>query len=174
MTAIVAAFTGNRDAAKITDLVTASNDAGDGSLEIAAEALELDLVKRHPIPARTDPLGITTIIKVNVPEAEITSFTTDGAATGANRNTFGFAIVQAVARMTIAIIARIADRAVTLIAQPDLERAISGLDRDAPGDSFARLTVIGERWRSEEQRRRKGKRGCSGGHDAFHHGCRKT
>ncbi len=55
-----------------------------------------------------------------------------------------------------------------------MQTTIIGLNRDGTADGFARIAVIGERRSGEEQRRRKGKRGCSRFHDRFHHDCRNT
>ena len=104
-------------------------------------------------------------------------FVADRSAAGADRLALGLAItiiVIAIAIVTVPIAGRVTDRCVPLLANAKMERAISSLYGDTASDVFTRLTVVRQRWRCEEQRRRKGERGCSGFHDTFHHGCRNT
>lgn len=177
MATVVAALAALRDAPDIADLVAASDNARHGAFEIPAVAFELNLVEGDPITARTNLFGIAAVLEVHVPESEIMRFIADRPAAGPDGLTFGLAIttiIIAMAIMTVAITRRIPDRGIALRANAKLQGAISGLNGDTTSDVFARRTMVRQCRCCEEQRRRKGERGCSGFHDTFHHGCRNT
>lgn len=177
MAAVVAAIASHRDAANVTNLVPAPNNTGYRALKIPAIAFKLNLVEGHAISARANLFGIATALKINISEAEIMRFIADRPAAGSDGPALGLAIAIIIIAMTImpvSVAGRIADRCVPLRTNTELKRAISRFERHTACDVFSRLSMVCERGRCEEQRRRKGERGCSGFHDTFHHGCRNT
>ncbi|MEM7638070.1 MAG: hypothetical protein AAF269_03315 [Pseudomonadota bacterium] len=162
-----------RDAMDLANLIAASDDTGNRTLNVTPAGFKLDLVKGHAESPRSDLFGMATIVEVDIPEAEIVSFSAYGAAAGPN----GLALRLPVRLMSIVAmvaVTRIADRAVAAIGITEMQGAIAGLYRNAAGHAFARFAMVGQRWCGEEQRRRKGKRGCSRFHDTIYHGCRNT
>lgn len=177
MPAIISALSPLRDAIDLANLITASDNTGHWTLNLAATGLELDLIEGHAEPARADLFSVTTIIKVDVVEAVIMRFISNRAATGANSAAFHLPEILAIAIIAILAIMTVravANRAMTARVIAKMQSAIAGLYRDAASDAFAGLAMIGQRWRCEEQRRRKGKRGCSRFHDTIYHGCRNA
>ncbi len=177
MAAIVATLSALRDAMDLADLITASDDTGNRALNVTSAGFKLDLVKGHAESPRSDLFGIATIIKVDIPEAEIVRFIANGPATGADRAAFHLPVILAVAIiaiMAVMTVGVVANRAMTAIVIAEMQGAIAGLYRNAAGHAFARFAMVGQRWCGEEQRRRKGKRGCSRFHDTIYHGCRNT
>ncbi len=177
LTAAMSSVPASRNTVDLTDLVAASDDTGDGAFNVAAATLEFDLIECHTESARADAFSITSIVKVDISEAKIISLGADRAATGTDGPAFHATYIAAIAMIAIAAImpARIvAVRPVSAVSEIEVQAAIVGLNRNRAIDARARFALVGERRRSEEQRRRKGKRGCSRFHDAFHHGCRNT
>lgn len=177
MPAIISALSPLRDAIDLAHLIATSDNTGDRTLNVAATGLELDFIEGHAEPARADLFGIATIIKVDIVEAEIMRFVADRAATSANGLAFHLPEILAItiiAIMAIMTVRAVANRAMTACVIAKMQSAIAGLHRDAASDAFAGLAMIGQRWRCEEQRRRKGKRGCSRFHDTIYHDCRNA
>ena len=166
-----------RDTINLANLVAASNDTGDRALEFSAAAFEFHLIESDPEPARPDLLGIAAIIEVDIPEANIVGLCPNGASTcanGASLHLPQFTPTIIMIAITVMALGFVSVRPVSAVPDVQIQTAIIGLDRDGATDIFARFAMVGERRRGEEQRRRKGKRGCSRFHDAFHHGCRNT
>ncbi len=179
MAAPVAAMATFRDAVNLAHLVAAADDAGDRTLKLTPAGLELDLVKGDAKPAWSDPFGIAAIVKVDIVEAEIIGLSANSAATSANGAAFHtpqFAAVMVSIPIAIPVMAAgiITIRAISTVTEIEMQSARLGLNRKTAADALARRAGIGQSRSGEEQRRRKGKRGCSRLHDAFHHGCRNA
>lgn len=173
MTAAMSSVPASRNTVDLTDLVAASDDTGDRAFKVAAATFEFDLIECHTEAARADAFSITSIVKVDISEAKIISLGADRAATGTDGPAFHATYIAAVI-VTIMTTSIVAIRPIATIAEIEVKTTILGLNRNRAIDARARFALVGERRRSEEQRRRKGKRGCSRFHDAFHHGCRNT
>lgn len=173
MTTAMSSVAASRNTVDLTDLVAASDDTGDRTFKVAAATFELDLIEGDAEAAWSNPFRVSTIVEVDIVEAEIISLGADRTATGTDGPAF-HATYIAVAIVTIMAARIIAIRPVPAITEVEVKTTIVGLNRDRATDALARIAMVGERRRGEEQRRRKGKRGCSRFHDAFHHGCRNT
>lgn len=177
MTAIVSTVSPLRDAIDLADLIAASDDTGDRTFYVAASGLELDFVEGHAEAARANLFGVTTLIKVDISETEIVRFIPNSPATGTNSPALHLPEILAIiiiAMLAIMAVRAVANRAMTTRVIAEMQCAIASLHRDAASDAFAGLAMIGQGWCCEEQRRRKGKRGCSRFHDTIYHGCRNT
>ena len=177
MAAAMSSVPASRNTVDLTDLVAASDDTGDRTLNIPASAFEFHFIEGDAEPTRTDALGIAPVFKIDIVEAEIIGLSANGASTGTDGPAFHTAHITAVAIIAIAAIMPagiVAIRPVSAVSEVQVQAAILGLNRDGAINALARIAMVGERRRGEEQRRRKGKRGCSRFHDAFHHGCRNT
>ena len=177
MTTVVSAVPTLRDAVNLAHLIAAANNAGYGALNVSTAAFKLDLVKGHAEPARANLLGISTIIEINIVEADIIRFGANSPAASANGPPFHLPhLASSVKAVAIAIMAfgRVSVRPISAVPDVQIQAAIVGLNRNRTTHLFARFAMVGERRCGEEQRRRKGKRGCSRFHDVLHHGCRNT
>ncbi len=141
---IVAALTALRDPVQITDLITAADDAGHGTFNIAATRFELDFIKGHPVTAPTNLFDIATIVEIDVSKAQIVGFVSDRAATCLHGATFGFAIAGAKSIIGVSALARIPNRTVAMSADIEMQCAVSGLNRNAARHLFARLIVMSQ------------------------------
>ncbi len=165
------------DAANIANLVAASDNTGHRALDVAATCLKLDFIEGDPETARTNLFGIASIIEVNVTEAAIMRFFADRSTTRSNGLTFHLTVGAPIAVMTIMAvmaIGAVSNSSIAAIIDIQLQGTVSGLHRNAACYAFARMAIVGQGWCSEEQRRRKGKRGCSRFHDAIYHDHRKS
>lgn len=177
MTAAMSSVPASRNTVDLTDLVATTDDTGDRAFKVAAATFKLDLIEGDAETARSDPFGITSIVKIHIVEAEIVRFSADGTATGTDGSTFHATHIAAITMIAITSIMTtsiVAIRPVSSIAEIEVKATIVGLNRNRTTDALARIAMVGERRCGEEQRRRKGKRGCSRFHDAFHHGCRNA
>jgi len=157
---------------ELPDLITTSNYTGHRAFNIATARFKLDFIEGNSKATRTDLFGIPSIIEVDISKAEIVRFVSNGPATRANGTTLHLTVRLAIA--VIAIVSIMTVRSVTTIIIANMKSSISRLYGNAASNAFAGLAMIRQSWRCEEQRRRKGKRGCSRLHDTIYHGCRKS
>lgn len=159
MAAIVTAMSALRYAMNLAHLITATDNAGHRSFNVAAPGFKLDFIERDAESARANLFSIPPVVKINVPEAKIVGFITDRSAAGADGAAFHLAVILPVtimAIMAVMAVAAIADRAIATIIIAEMQCAISSLHRETSGDAFARLAMISKGWCCEEQWRRKG------------------
>lgn len=173
MTAVAMALPALRDAIDLSNLIAATDDTGHRALKIAAATFKFDLVKGHAKTAWADLFGVPAIVEIDIPEAKMIGLAFDRPATRANGAALNLAMGTAI-RVSIMAMVRITDCAMTTIAIAKMQCAIAGLHRNGTSDAFVRLAMVRHSWGGKEQRRRKGKRGCSGLHDTIYHDCRTT
>jgi hypothetical protein len=158
----VAAATRFWDAPDIAYSVSAANHAGHWSLDLTTPSFELNFVERHTVPPRADSFGIATIVEVDIMETAIVGFIPNRASAGANGTAFGFSVIVAVVAIIVVIAipvvaARaVADRAIAILANPEMHAAIAAMKGDATSHGFVGLPMMRKGRSSEEQRRRKG------------------
>ena len=88
MTPSVATLSALRDAVNLANLIAASDNAGDRTLNVPPARFKFDLIKGHTKTARPDLFGISAIVEIDISKTKIVSFCSDCASAGANGLTF--------------------------------------------------------------------------------------
>ena len=150
------------DAPDISHLITAADHTSHWPFDLSAPRFELNFIERHTVAARANLLSIAAIVEVDIMKAAIVRFISDRASASTDRLALGLAIIVAVAIVVsvvaIAMVAArtIADRAIAILANPEMDTAIPAVKCNAARHAFVGLAMVRKRRSSEEQRRRKG------------------
>ncbi|MEL6829710.1 MAG: hypothetical protein AAFO63_06195 [Pseudomonadota bacterium] len=140
------------------DHSASTNRATYTTLKVTPAALELHFRKGDLEAIGTDLANPSAIIKVDVPKSNLSGFLSNGAATLSN----GFSSKRT--RVDVAIV----PICVLLVSMSAMDIG------QFNGRSIGCVHRLGERWFSEEQGRRNGKRSSSDIYDAVHHSRRET
>ncbi|MEM9939243.1 MAG: hypothetical protein AAF768_10375 [Pseudomonadota bacterium] len=157
--------------------IATSDGTADAALEVAPTTFKLNLPEGDLKTGWSDLPRAGPIIEIDIAKADIGRLVVDRTPTSTNGLSpkllfFARGLAEPVETITTAI-AMLVSRVAVMTAGFEVETAIAGMNGNRGAAEFA-VPFVSKGRSGEEQRRRKNKRGCSGGHDTLYHEDKKS